>query len=222
MPDTSTSHETPAAARSRAQDAGSSAAADQGRYGLPASAFERAWTVEDIRDYLQIGRTQAYELVKERGFPPRLRTGRSHRWNGLEVLAWVHGPVADATRDGSEGATLDVGRTPVTRTVSSRGVETPGGSAVGGGPSRPVRRSAAGGSGTEHGVLSTAPGVSAVTVLSAAGGALPSERVQRSAARRVVDPDQVYRDQRDRRLEEIIGPGGATADSAPMTRAEAS
>lgn len=59
-------------------------------YGLPDGAFDRAWTVGDLQDYLCIGRTQAYALTQQSTFPQRLRTGRSHRWNGLKVMQWLH------------------------------------------------------------------------------------------------------------------------------------
>lgn len=62
-----------------------------GNYGLPASAFERAWTIEDIQGYLRIDRTQSYALMRDPQAPPRLRTGRSHRWNGWQVMAFLHG-----------------------------------------------------------------------------------------------------------------------------------
>jgi predicted DNA-binding transcriptional regulator AlpA len=75
----------------RAQDVSpTTATLSETRYGLAPSAFERAWDIETIQSYLGIGRTQAYALAKDPSFPRRLRTGRAHRWNGLQVVAWAH------------------------------------------------------------------------------------------------------------------------------------
>ena len=66
-------------------------------FGLPMDAFRRAWTARDVQDYLCISRTQTYELLRDPSAPPRLPTGRSHRWNGLQLLAWLHHQEWDAT-----------------------------------------------------------------------------------------------------------------------------
>lgn len=71
------------------------------RYGLTAGAFDRAWAIADIQKYLGIGRTQVYALMRSEGAPPRLRTGSSHRWNGAQVMAWLHG---DMHSDGGADA----------------------------------------------------------------------------------------------------------------------
>jgi predicted DNA-binding transcriptional regulator AlpA len=60
------------------------------QYGLPDTAFARAWTIEDIAEYAGLHRTKAYALMRTAGAPAPLRLGRSRRWNGLQILAWLH------------------------------------------------------------------------------------------------------------------------------------
>jgi hypothetical protein len=38
-------------------------------FGLSPEVFDRAWTIDNIRDYLQIGRTQVYALAKRAQLP---------------------------------------------------------------------------------------------------------------------------------------------------------
>lgn len=59
-------------------------------FGLPLDAFSRAWTAQDLQAYLGIGRTQAYQLLRDPSAPPHLRAGGSRRWNGLQIMAWLH------------------------------------------------------------------------------------------------------------------------------------
>lgn len=89
-------------------------------YGVAELTLQRAWTASDVQSYLGIGRTQVYALMRDPSAPPRLRTGRSHRWNALQVLAWLHHddwrhPMpAQTQRPASEGTAesdvIEVGR----------------------------------------------------------------------------------------------------------------
>ncbi|HEX2857191.1 MAG TPA: hypothetical protein VHO26_06905 [Propionibacteriaceae bacterium] len=42
-----------------------------------------------------LGRTAAYRLMQQPAAPARLNTGGAHRWNGAQVLAFLHQPPDD-------------------------------------------------------------------------------------------------------------------------------
>jgi predicted DNA-binding transcriptional regulator AlpA len=187
-----------------APDAGSPAPERTGpatRYGLPLEAFGRAWTIADVQGYLRIGRTQAYALASDPGFPPRLRTGRSHRWNGLQVMAWMHGedwrgadhPTTLAETVPADHGLLGIGPTPsrgTARTFSAPGPVRPITSAP---TPRPTQQ--------PH---PPSPTAAAPT---------PNPRV----VRRVIDPSQVQRQRHAARLTEFTGtapPRPAASDGA--------
>lgn len=65
-----------------------------GRFlGYPERLLATAWTLQDICSYLQISERKARPLMKSPGAPSRLRllSERCDRWNGYQVLAWLHG-----------------------------------------------------------------------------------------------------------------------------------
>ena len=174
------------------------------RYGLPLDAFRHAWRVEDIQGYAGIGRTQAYALVKDPSFPPRLRTGRSHRWNGLQVLAWLH-------RD--DWRLVDAADPEQTPTSAPE-------------PMAPAPR--------ERGNIQTAsrPGnVGDPDDRSAVESSARSRRTPRSVSaldrtdgpdtptviRRVIDPAEVHRARRSLRLQELSRPADMPPATAPAT-----
>jgi predicted DNA-binding transcriptional regulator AlpA len=47
------------------------------------------WDINDIQFHCRIGRTKAWELVREAGFPPPVVMGKRRIWPRLEVLAFL-------------------------------------------------------------------------------------------------------------------------------------
>jgi predicted DNA-binding transcriptional regulator AlpA len=186
------------------------------RYGLPATAFDHAWTVDDIRSYLQIGRNQTYKVVKQTGFPPALRTGRALRWNGLQVLAWVHGD--DWTQIDLGGSPLPSGAVRGIVTATSAAQPSPG--VVGSGPEvRTIHPAAA--PHPRDVLAATRPVVGAGREVSTATStATPAG--SGPVVRRVVHPQMVHEDMRRARLLELTRSASrATRTDKPGSRGDA-
>lgn len=168
-------------------------------YGLPAEAFSRAWTVQDIQEYLQIGRTQAYTLVKNPSFPARLRTGRSHRWNGLQVMAWFHGDGAAASDKWSPAPVLAAGTWPDSADPSQ--------------PATALTRSAG-------------EPVESETAMASGDLDVSGESTERRppARRRVIDPAEVLRERQSSRIQGLTAARANRTGrrSVTATHAEAS
>lgn len=47
------------------------------------------WDIRDIQFHCRIGRTRAWELVREPGFPPPVALGRRRIWPRGDVLAFL-------------------------------------------------------------------------------------------------------------------------------------
>jgi predicted DNA-binding transcriptional regulator AlpA len=157
------------------------------RYGLPLARYERAWTVEDIQTYLHIGRTQAYALVKDDDFPPRLRTGRAHRWNGLRVMAWLHG-------DDWRTVELDLSSAPASPTTARRAAPS---NTV---PAQPASRLLA----SAEPARPTKAAPSAPGVRRIAAPQRPVPPVKSVPRRRVIDPSDVQHQRNKDKLAELL------------------
>ena len=49
------------------------------------------WDIQDIQFHCRIGRTKAWELVREERFPPPVVIGKRRIWPRLEILAFLGG-----------------------------------------------------------------------------------------------------------------------------------
>lgn len=157
------------------------------RYGLTLTRYERAWTIEDIQHYLNLGRTSAYALVKDDDFPPRLRAGRAHRWNGLHVMAWLHG-------DDWRTAELDPSSAPASPTTARR---TGLSKTV---PAQPAARSVTlARSASPARATSTAPVVRRVSPPQP-----PTPPISPTPRRRVIDPNDVQHQRNKDKLAALL------------------
>ena len=62
-------------------------------YGFPDNRLDRAWTIADLCEFLQVSERKARALMRSDGAPATLRLGteRCDRWNPYQVIAWLHG-----------------------------------------------------------------------------------------------------------------------------------
>jgi hypothetical protein len=67
--------------------------------------FRRLWSIDDVCRFCDVERDKARQLLAADGAPPRLRMGsaRCHRWNPVQVVAWLHGDAWEQPGDAARG-----------------------------------------------------------------------------------------------------------------------
>lgn len=51
---------------------------------------EQLWTIQDVADWLQVGKTKAYEVAADPKAPKSIRLGRERRWLSEDWYKWAY------------------------------------------------------------------------------------------------------------------------------------
>ena len=195
---------TPPTATATATAEESAVADPASRLGLAPGSFDQAWTVSDVQGYLRIGRTHVYALLNSADAPPRLRTGRSHRWNGAQVVAWLHGEdwkTLDQPRDDHHADGCPIGSTAAPGSASPP-PRSPDLAAAARAEVDAGVETGAGGRGVR--LRSVSDGVDLQTGGRRATRAEPTTESGGAPVVRVVDPDAVHRAHASERVAQIV------------------